>query len=157
MQYLIEGADKETGEDRTVIIDADNEADLRAKIKAMGILVSHAKLWNAPAAPPVAVNYATPAPTHIVSSARPRIPGYFGLQFASLILGISATLFYAIAVLAFIASISSTRNFNSPYAGVGVLVQGMVIISLLAAGGIQHGLSAACTALRDIARNSFTK
>lgn len=159
MQYLVEGADKATGEDRTFIISADDEADLQKQVDNLGILVSNAEPWIAPAsAPPV--SYATPAE-------RPAIPAYRGLQIASFILGVSCAVCYVVAGISLILAIASIlSSYSAPPFGVqrtfapspnyaASTFAFITAFSFFTAGGIQHGLGAACLAVRDIARNSF--
>jgi hypothetical protein len=69
MQYLIEGADAKSGEDRTVIVSGENPDDTRQQAKAMNLLVSRVAPHNAPA-PTISPDIAT-----IVNMPRPRQPG----------------------------------------------------------------------------------
>jgi hypothetical protein len=153
VQYLVEGADRSSGEDRTVIFSAENEADLRRQIEAMGILVSNAKPWS----PPTPVQYATPAPSQTTN-----LPNYIGLQIASLVLGISCVCFYLAALVLLIAGLLA-MNSNAPSQpfmpspAATAPFDLAAALGAFAAAAIQHGLSTGCKALRDIARNSFAR
>jgi hypothetical protein len=157
-QYLIEGADKSTGEDRTIIIEANSEADARAKAATMGILVSQVKPWPRSLSEPVPVSYETPSQPATSPKAP---PAYLGLKIASFVLGVSCLFFYvgpAILVVQAIMAMNSSPQpafVRNPAFGAGVDLA--AAFSAFAAGAIQHGLSTGCIALRDIAKNTFHK
>jgi hypothetical protein len=168
MQYLIEGADKSTGEDRSVIVNAINTQDAQNQAASMNLLVSrlvpHAGgFLNKQAV----VEYASPAATPTAPPQRGLQigpPRYLGLQIASFIIGVCAFVCYVVAAIIGLVAIfsigSATQQpnaFGPPQAlattsGVAGL---LLAFWIFAAGAVQHGLSAACIALRDIARNSF--
>ncbi len=59
MKYLIEGADKETGDDRKIIISAESAAEAENKANAMGILVSNVQARESDSEQPIALGYAS--------------------------------------------------------------------------------------------------
>ncbi len=160
MQYLIEGADKSTGEDRSVIVSADNPRDAQKQAEEMNVLISSVVPHAAgiPNAKPV--DYASsrtvaPHPTSALANGPPR---YLGLQIASVVLGISCVIFYGLAglfaIMAFAAGAVATRPqtpFGPPSAFV-FISSFTTALGLFAAGAVQHALSAACSALCDIAQ-----
>jgi hypothetical protein len=80
MKYLVEGADKATGDDRTIIISADSPADAQNKVNAMGILVSNLQARESEPEQPIALGYASPkAPQRATPApSLPGVPEYFG-------------------------------------------------------------------------------
>jgi hypothetical protein len=166
MQYLIEGADKSTGQDRSVIVSADNPRDAQRQAEEMNLLISSVVPHAAGIPNPKPVDYAssrTPPPD--LSPAQTKVPPrYIGLQIASLVLGASCLIFYGLAglsgIMALFAVAAAARPptpFGPPpgFAAMSGLAGFWIALCLFAAAAVQHGLSAACTALRDIARNSF--
>ena len=43
MRYHVDGADAETGQDRTITLDAGSEADARARAEEMGMVISNVR------------------------------------------------------------------------------------------------------------------
>ena len=161
MQYLIEGADKSSGQDRSVIVSADNPREAEKQAEEMDLLISSVKPHAAGIPSGKAIEYASPRAGVDLRNVPPR---YLGLQIASILLGVSCAMFYGLAALVAIVSIlvSATaaqvpgqlvpmRVFAAATGFSGL----MYALMLFACGAIQHGLSAGCSALRDIARNSF--
>jgi hypothetical protein len=160
MKYLIEGADKTTGDDRRIIISAESASEAQNKAGAMGILVSTVQARESEPDQPIAV----PSREDLIdeieerevtggltpkaaqrATRNPSRPEYTGLKYASNMLGFLGAFSYVIAVFAFLV-----------YADDGAGGEGFFIfLSLLIVGTMQLGMSAACVALRDIARNSF--
>jgi hypothetical protein len=172
MQYVIEGADASSGQDRTIIVSAIDEKDAHQQARSMNLMVSRVALHNAPvpslgsAHSSPAVDYASPVPKSAVAMQAVTIPRYLGLQIASVILIASAAVCYGIAAIAVVVAISAATTptrppaFGGPPPGFMGLFSAFGFIGafgFLSAGAIQHGLSAACKALRDIARNSWAK
>jgi hypothetical protein len=166
MQYLVEGADRTSGTDRTVIFDAANERDAQRQAEEMNLLVSrmspHAS--GIPNDRP-AIDYATPGVGRGAATISPGgPPRYLGLKIASFVLGVSCVLSYGFALILAVAAIHSFVSASAsqvPFAPPPALVaadgsmQLFVAFVTFAGAALQHGLSAGCIALRDIARNSF--
>lgn len=91
------------------------------------------------------------APAPVVSPTVRPIPRYVGLQVASSALMVFALLYYA-AAAAVLAATAITLEAQS---WVEVLPALVGALTLAMVGGLLQGASAACLALRDIARNSF--
>jgi hypothetical protein len=175
-QWNVEGADPKTGAERVIQVSAETKESAERAARKQGLLVSAVykstvqtsadalddMVANAssrptppPAMPSPSLSYRTPA---IAPTA---IPQYQGLVIGGFVLRIFAYLYYSLAILGVILAVltffgpsrSQTQvDFTSTAGTAGVLfatlATGMV-------GGILHALSAACGALRDIARNSF--
>jgi hypothetical protein len=134
--FNIEGADTETGDARVVQVLAISEADAEEQAAKMGLVVSGIF-------PAIANSHSSnklPSPSRRMP---PEIPEYKGLIVAGKVCFIVAILNYALAIFALV-----TGLFGAP----------QIIFwcaALAVSGAISHGISAACVALRDIARNSF--
>lgn len=168
MQFVVDGADANTGEDRTVIVAADDAKDAQEQARAMNLMVSRVALHNAPAPSlgsseaVAAVDYASPPEAKpIVAPQFVPVPQYVGLQIAANILLLLAVLSYGAAAIAIVTAIlgmmipSRPMQYGGPPPGFFSAIGFAGAFGLLSVGAVQHGLSAACNALRDIARNSF--
>ncbi len=169
MRWNIEGADQQTGQDRVIAIDAADQADAERKARARGILVSTiypttlktaierteeeivspSQTAVPPAAPASTLNY------RASSLPRQTVPNYRGLQIGSFVLGVFALLYYICGGIGLVFGILSVQDssrvrFDAAQAFLWALLLAM-------GGGVLHAMSAACIALRDIARNSFNR
>jgi hypothetical protein len=161
MQWKVEGADAETGADRAIDVEADNEDQATAFARLGGILASsvtrvpgsgnHADHLAMIATQALPVSYATPR--RIVT-----VPDYTGLKLASSMLMILAILAYVLGGLMIVIAVLAIIGGAATRSGAG-LIGGLFSFvssaSPIIAGAIMHGMAASCTALRDIARNSF--
>jgi len=161
MKFTVEGANAQTGDDHTVIVSATSAAHAEAQAKSMGLLVSRVIPRTDEESISHALNYAPPrsggtgpsreAVMNYLKTNPSNAPNYTGLQVAGFIIGAMAILSYGAAVVVFIALVNSASSAYGPSGVIGILIP----ISIAAGGAVQHGLAAACFALRDIARNSF--
>ena len=82
-----------------------------------------------------------------------------GLRFGASVLMVFALLYYIAGAIALIAAIYALlEGVAARQVGIGMLGSFVYVIgalSLAMVGGLLHASSAACLALRDIARNSF--
>jgi hypothetical protein len=178
MRWTVEGADKSTGKDRVLSIEANTSSEAEAKATRMGLLVSgvyeptvltpaeqlEKMVGNSLSAsdmaqppipptapPPAAISYASPG---IARSA----PDYTGLRIGSGVLMVFAVIYYVGAIFFLLIALASTVGIFSQTPGLAVWSGFSAFISAMVAGmigGILHAISAACVALRDIACNSF--
>jgi hypothetical protein len=165
MKFTVTGADAKTGDDHVLIIDAANLDDAQSKARSMGLLVASIEPRNPPpTAPPTPATPPRDDDEAMVKLYLSKPVKYFGLQIAGSVLGVSAILLYVAAFGAFLAAIhpassGGTDSINHDALGMVDAQELYIAYALLffSAGAIQHGLSAACLALRDIAINSFAK
>ncbi|HEY1629619.1 MAG TPA: hypothetical protein VGF52_07150 [Tepidisphaeraceae bacterium] len=175
MQWIVEGADKSSGEDRVISVDALDKAQAEQVAARQGILVSEVRppTFSTPAEKLAAmsadagdsqilstttlagaVNYRSPAVAAVVIAA----PEYAGLKIGSTILMIVAMLYYILtAFILFALIITAVRASSMPIFYLPVVPGIFAAMVTFAMGGVLHAASAACLAIRDMARNSFTK
>jgi len=79
-------------------------------------------------------------------------PAYAGLRFASGVLMILAVLGYIAGPIAIVVGVAESSTMETRDEGRLSLLAG---VAILIGAAVQHGLSAACSAVRDIARNSW--
>lgn len=170
MRWTVVGADKNTGQERSITVEASTEADAEKLANRAGLIVSDVSPVDAlvelaqanqakppPRTPtPIVADYRTPEPEPPRS-----VPSYIGLKIGSIILGVFAAIYYAIGALIWITTFAEMSNNPTPnrapppgamYGVAGTLVVGLIFGMV---GGLLHAFSAGCVALRDIARNSF--
>ena len=178
MHWHVTAADARSGEERSFLVHAVTAEEAEAKVRGAGYLVSTVSQAD-PAAPAphaagepadplaqlAAASVATktgPLPYRSPSNAAPNDPSppdYWGLRFGALALFVFACLSYvtgALFVLGGLFTLVMSPGGGGPASGVVAAgLQFLLALSPLAAGVILHAASAACLALRDIARNSF--
>jgi hypothetical protein len=173
MRWNVEGADGRTGEEHVYPIDPDTAEDAEQKARDHGVLVSavhralvqstNDQLDELAAASMSRTARVGPAPVPAPSVESPpiayrspdtpgaQVPAYLGLRIGSSVLMIFAVLYYISAAVALTIGIYVAGQQ-------GVFVAATFLLWALVAamiGGLLQALSAACIALRDIARNSF--
>jgi hypothetical protein len=138
MRWVVTGADPVTGRETSFEVDAADEAEARGAARRRKMYVCAV----APVAP--IADYASLRPSGA--------PGYSGLTIASVALGVCSWLYYAAALFGagFAVMKSSEKTGEALYIFLASLGSGGV-------GALFHGASAACVALRDMARNSFSR
>ena len=174
MKWTVTGADQRSGVDRTIEVDADTERQAVDLARSLGLFTSSIQPAVAPGAAeslpsldeevvendqvdfvpvpesprPRPVAYATPETSR-------RAPTYVGLRIGATILGIMALLYYAAALVMLFVMLGTVGRM-APFMDLTTFGLMMLWVLMIAsAGGLMHALSAGCTALRDIARNSF--
>ena len=186
MRWDVVVADARTAEERTLVVEAGSAAEAEARARSAGYLVSSAapaapgatgagpadalsQLAAAAQGRPEPVPYRPPPGARPAGSEAMAVPDYLGLRSAAFALSIFAGLAYVagglmvlVAIFTLLTSTGSATSVraraNPPSPG---LIAGLISLLLslwpLAAGAMLHGFSAACLALRDIARNSFSR
>lgn len=173
MRWTVEGADKQTGDERTIEVEANSRADAEKLAAQRGILVSRVlsagevnaaqlealaamqgeRVWEEK--PTIA--YATPSPTpsaiETTVTDRPYAPNYAGLQVASI-------LFWVLWALAWVGGlvllgIAIVGSYRTPLIGAGLFFAFFDLIVSFVSGCIFMALASGCEALRDMARNSW--
>lgn len=163
MKWAIQCADAKTGQEFSLIVDADSQADAEAQARKKGLLV-----WEIiPAGEPAAVDRQSPATETQIRKvnpvdyaiARSEVPDYRGLRWGASALRIMAYLCYVLGILALISIVLEIYKYGSnTFAGavwLSSVFQLVMFLWPLVLGLFFHVLAEACTALRDIARNSF--
>ncbi len=169
MRWNVEGADARTGNERVIQVDAIDRIEAEYKARKQGLLVSAVHesavktdaeklddLVGEPRNAEPKIDF-TPPPV-VPYQSRPShtpIPDYGGLKIARAVLGAFAALYYLLGGLAILAAIFMTVTKESSMGALGAFTVTIYGVICFMGGGILHGLSAACSALRDIARNSF--
>lgn len=148
MKFTIDGADKRTGDDHTVIITANDAQDAEYKAKLMGLLVNRVnpREVEAVATP---LNYAAHEQATIVTPAPPpaKTPKFIGIQMGEFVLCITGLFSIGVGVLVFFSFVSHVQS-----------VADVPMISLIASvpfvvlGVGLWGLAWVCEMLRNIAR-----
>lgn len=132
MRWTVSGADRSNGNQRTMVVDADSEAEAVQTANIGGVVVANV----APIREPVAK--LPPMPT------ADSVPSYAGLSLAS----VACMTFAMVGVVAGIAVLFygiSRAQTDLISLGAGFLL----------GGGIYLAIGSALDALRDIARNSW--
>jgi len=143
-RFQIEGADKDTGDERSVTVTAMDYEDAHAQAKRRGLLVS--RVTPATAESDV-LHSVSPSPRTVKLAP----PEYRGLKaLASLFLA-GAILAYACGVISLVGLVLAVSNFNA-----GSIMQCLVAAAAsLLVGIFYHGISQVLLAFRDLVRNSF--
>lgn len=164
MKFRVRGADRRTGRDVAREYDAKTPESAAAFANLDGLMVAEVELVSGGAndATPSAatvetLSYRTPTTGSV------HVPTYAGLSVASVVLRIYAVICYtlgaaafALTIVAIVASYPSPGRLVAAPSGLWTLAASLMpTFMLLFAAGVTHGLSAACVALRDIARNSW--
>jgi hypothetical protein len=183
VKWQVIGADAQTGEDRVFLIEAAAAGDAEAAVRRAGYLVSQvtptaqtvaaprvsdhvdplaelaAATAPAPALPPpTALPYRSPVGTR--RSDVTAVPEYWGLRFGSTAFLVLAGLCYLAGLLGLLLGFGMLVQSLSYQSGLGVLgsfAQFLLSLWPLAVGTVFHAASSACMALRDVARNSFSR
>jgi len=180
MRWTVEGADKATGKDRVIQIEAGTSAEAERIASAKGLLVSgvyepttltaaeqlekmiDTSLSNSDLAAPSIPPTSPPAPIAYASGGfQGPTPSYAGLQVGGTVMFVCAAVYYAVAIFAVVGAILSLFGVVNPRtSGIAFLSAATLLFWALVAamtGGLLHAGSAGCAALRDIARNSFAR
>lgn len=171
MQWRVKGALRSTGEDVSRVYDAGSEESAKLQAHDDGILVESASpISSRPSAParaavdppPVAPPIAKPVPAEPLhqsgGAAHLTSPSYLGLAIAGRVVSVFAVLYYLAGALALVAVIITAATGPAPGARWSAeegFMMVLIPLSIAMVGGLLHGISAACFALRDIARNSW--
>jgi len=143
MLWTVEGADETTGQERTITLEADTQAQAKRLAADQGLLVAGVHKADPPTA-----DYRGPAMP--VAAAPAAVPEYSGLQLGSICLRVIAGVYLAVGIVGFIVN-GFSPNADKSAAAVGLAY----LIGGAAAACIFFAFGSACQALRDIARNSF--
>jgi hypothetical protein len=155
MKWAIQCADANTGQEFSLIVDADSQADAEAQARKKGLLVSEIIAAGEPATPsdeaPKTVSYAVD---------RFLVPEYTGLRRAAFAFRIVAYLWYAFGAIQIILRIwqelSIRSTFSTNLSNLWETVsENVYFLTFIAIGVVFHACAPVCLALRDIARNSF--
>lgn len=163
MKWAIQCADANTGREFSLIVDADSQSDAETVARKKGLLVSEIIAAGEPAAAekPIPANGTEIRKVDPVdyAIARSEVPDYRGLRWGATALRIIAYLCYLLGILALISIVIEIYKNGSGALASGAWITSafelVVFLWPLAAGIFFHVLAEACTALRDIARNSF--
>lgn len=161
MKWAIQCADANSGQEFSLIVDADSKGDAETVARKKGLLVSEIIAAGEPA-----VDKQSPAAGAEIRKvdpvdyavARSEVPDYRGLRWGATVFRILAYLCYVLGVLALAVLIFETYLSGSGISGLtwlSNLLQTIVVLWPVVLGVLFHVLAEACTALRDIARNSF--
>ena len=159
MRWTVEGADKQTGFDRKISVEAATREAAETEARNEGLLISEIHPEYDSIAPPskeqpFSVSYlASPVPM------QSSVPHYFGLKLASSILIVFAVVEYLAAIFLFLSAISAIATLSAAptagFGGVAAIPMLAMAVAVGAAGALLHGISTGCMARRDIAQNSF--
>ncbi len=163
MKWAIQCADANTGREFSLIVDADSQSDAETVARKKGLLVSEIIAAGEPAA----VDKQSPADEAQIRKvdpvdyaiARNTVPEYRGLRWGASALRIMAYLCYVLGVLTLISIVLEIYKYGSSAlagaAWLSSIFQLAMFLWPLVLGLFFHVLAEGCTALRDIARNSF--
>lgn len=162
MKWAIQCADANTGREFSLIVDADSQTDAEALARKKGLLVSEIIAAGEPA-----IDKQLAAATDQIRKvdpvgyaiARDSLPDYRGLRWGATALRIIAYLCYLLGMFALISIFLEIYKYGSSglvgAAWLSSIFQLVMFLWPLVLGLFFHVLAEACTALRDIARNSF--
>ncbi len=166
MRWIVEGADHRSGADRRLVFEAPSRMEAEDQARKMGVLVSGVTPAND--APPVSnlkhpIDAGVhPSPPSSVAYATPNqeIPTYRQLSLAAMVLNIIGGFYYAMAILYFLAIVIGSLSggidrWLMVVIPTSITVGSIYAATMVAVGALFQGASAACIALRDIARNSW--
>jgi hypothetical protein len=169
MRWEVEGAEASSGVERTISVDAETAEQAETVARLSGMLVSQVR----PAGARALTLPSSTASTAIGTTAppgqleyggyrtQPRVPDYAGLRYGAIGLMVFAVISYLAGILSIVTSIGPTIEFarysRSTVGLIGVVYTLFMSLWPLAVGMILHAMASACTALRDIARNSFVR
>jgi VIT1/CCC1 family predicted Fe2+/Mn2+ transporter len=153
MRWLVKGAYVETGAEVSMTIEAGTEkaAELAARCKGIGV---QEILRDEPGDRAPEISPAPPPPARAPMLYENLPPAYPGLGSARIILAILSGIAYvtgAITLVLGLASLGQNNSVSETSPASIILAGGAIFMS----GGILHAVSAICSAVRDIARNSF--
>ena len=160
MKWAIQCADANTGQEFSLIVDASSQSDAEAQARKKGLLVSEIIAAGEPAAADkrpseeTQIRKVDPVDYAIAGSS---VPDYRGLRWGATAFRVLAYICYILGILA-VATIILEMYSLRGVSGLGwlsSLIQTTFALWPLVAGVFFHVLAEACTALRDIARNSF--
>lgn len=157
MKWAIQCADANTGKEFSLIVDADSQTDAEAQARKKGLLVSEIIAAGEPAEkqPPTEAQIRKVDPVDY-AIAGSTVPDYRGLRWGALSLRIIAYLCYVLGILTLVSNVLEIYKYGP---GSAAWITGALSFAMyfwpLVLGIFFHVLAEACTALRDIARNSF--
>lgn len=165
-QWNVEGADPKTGDERLIQVAAETKEEAERKARKQGLLVSAvykstvqtsadalddmvASASSRSAPPPITPTTQQPALSY--RAAQAALPDYLGLRIGAVALRVCAVLYYIGAVLILLLAILSRADEPREVRA----LQAGSALAAASVGAVFHAISAACDAMRDMARNSF--
>jgi len=157
MKYSVTGADKNTGDERTVIISASDEKDAERQAREMGLLVSAVfRRGDLEGKPPKPASIKLP--NIVAAAATGGVPYYGALKAIGFVFKVNAAVGYLGGAVAFCIGIyvMATAAAKGDHEAVMIGVE-IVLWGLAAAGEavISQGIGECFGAFRDLVRNSF--
>ena len=148
MKWDVVGTDPASGRVTMVTISAATAEEAAETATGRGFAVSHVLPHQQDRPYPTSLSHPAPPPsTSLPPSAPPTVvPEYIGLQVGGAMLFVFAILYYLGGLVMFFVALERHRNTSDALLAVAALLMGGVLCQALSAG---------CSALRDIARNSF--
>lgn len=158
MRWTVEGADAQTGQDRTIQVEAKSREDAEREARARGVLPSATYKETADAGAMPTLNYigraaheSAPPGTQVgLAPPRGKAPDYTGIVVGAAVLRITG----AMAAIAGIVLCAMTLNEISG-GGLGTALP--VGFAWIISGLVTFMLGSLALAVRDIARNSFRR
>ncbi len=172
MKWLVDGADSTSGNEQTIIVDAETMEQARREATRRGMFVSSIREMELaePAEPPDplqalasaksgqsgtpdAVDYRTPRPREIQQS-----PYYRGLLIGGTLACWVAYVYYVLGVILLLSTIVGVLNSQPLGSGRALVTAAIAMVfplTVFAGGVLIHTIGSGALALRDIARNSF--
>ncbi len=165
MQYVIVGADRETGEECRTIIEAGGKAEADQKARALGWLIESVTLdptgRAAAEQAAAALDYMTPDPKRVRAvPSDAAAPNYDELEAGAFTLRVCGILVYWLGILVIIVSAGLSFVAIGQVGGIGLFYffGGLFWGAMMIIGGILlKMLAALALAHRDLVRNSFTR
>jgi hypothetical protein len=159
MKYSVTDADKNTGDERTIIISAANKLEAEDQARRLGLLVSSVT-------PREAIEEQAPSASAAVAKSMSlkaaavaiNAPDYAAIKTLSRVFFACACIEYAATVilLAVVALLTFERiKGDEPTVDVPNYEVAFTALWVLLSGILSHGISVVLVAFRDLVRNSF--
>jgi hypothetical protein len=159
MQWRVDGAERQTGSDRTVIVEAENGLDATAQAEAMSLLVSSCrKATSRDVLDFLSPGFTDDAPARSIAP-KTYVPPYKEIQTGADSLRAIAIIALAVGALQFVGGVvAMSFLFQSKEPAAGFVVAAGVLCSAalwVVVATVLRMFGSLALAVRDIARNSY--
>lgn len=162
MQWQIIGAHRETGEEKTIVLEAADRATAERRAGRRGLLIEKVlpvatlvETETSPLTSPV-ISYQSPTQEPPAPSAVIEPPKYVWIVGGSHILGIEAAICLVVAIIGGITAVVAWMNSGSNGSYIAVPATVVFLVGLIT-GTLLLMCAELALAVRDMARNSFRR
>jgi hypothetical protein len=158
MKYSVTGADKETGDERTIIISATDTQDAERQARRLGLLISSITPRGQVEPPQSASAAMVKSASLNAAAVAINAPDYAALQTMARVFFVFACMAYALTLilLGAVALLTYERiKGQEPSLVLSSFEYAVDALGVLLVGIFNHGISVFFVAFRDLVRNSF--